>query len=143
MKNLLIGSVVALGTLLLTFRMMGGYPILFFHPPELLAVWFAPMGIVVSSYGFKRFSRTVLCVFCLAKPTASDRAVLKRWISATYAVGALSFLSGVILTFCVWDQGPMVVVGKFSAAICALVAAIVLAEVFIRSALSRIEAASD
>lgn len=62
--------------------MIGGNLMLFLHPPELLGVWFVPIGLIVSSFGFKRFSQASESTWFFAKPSTSDQVVLKRWIFA-------------------------------------------------------------
>lgn len=139
MIRLLIGSIISFGALYLALIWMGGRPVLYLHPPEIMVLLFAPVGLTISSFGAKRCYRTLLCVLGFESSDASDRVVLKRWISSTYAVGWLVFMGGVILTLARMDQHIMVLGANFSAALTAPMVAIVISEFFLRPALNRIE----
>ncbi len=136
MKNLILGSFIAITGLLLGTFMMGGSPMIYFHPAELVALVLAPLGITVSSFGLRRFWGAARCVLGKRDFSGPTITVLKRWISATYATGGLVFLMGLGLSFMYLNDPAFGY--RISASFSALIYSIAISELFLRSSLSKL-----
>jgi len=137
MVKLIIGSTVALGLLALSLLMSGASLWLYFHPTELIAVLLVPLGILISSFGVKHAFASFPVVLGIRAVEASDESVLKKWIIATYASGAVSLLAGIVLTLAFMSDGPVVIGHKIAAALCAPIYAVLFSEFILRPALVR------
>ncbi|MDQ8203850.1 hypothetical protein [Pelagicoccus sp. SDUM812003] len=137
MKHLSLGIPIAIGALLLALFSVGGRPILYFHPPELIAVLIAPLGLMISSFGPRRLWGAAQCSMGLKRANEEDCFVLEKWIKASYVVSFLTFLGGAVFILNLIDQGPVVAAFRFAAALCAPIYALLICEIVLRPALTR------
>ncbi|MCH6257004.1 hypothetical protein MLD52_10625 [Puniceicoccaceae bacterium K14] len=137
MARTFIGIVFALFGFILFFTMIGAQWGLFVHISEIVGVLIISIALLIATVGIKAFIKALNCVAGLRLAEDSDRAVLKRWITATYGAGLVVFLAGIISTLSVIDQGTMVLAYKTAAAISSLLIAGIVSEFFLRTALSR------
>lgn len=137
MIRFLIGTVLSIGLFWLSTAMFGAHVGLYIHIAETIAVSLIPIALTYSTFGRKRTVRAFLCSIGGRVSDEFDKVVLKRWIVSCYAISGLSFISGVVLTLSVIDQGPIVIAMKTSAALCAPLVAIIISEFFLRTAIGR------
>ena len=126
------------------FMLMSGNPLALLQIAEVFALIFAPLGIVILHYGYRRVRRTFsaaklfVCVPRGAYRSQDIIPVLNRWILATYLTSGATFLGVLVLISAHFDSPAIELVEHLAMGIVIFMWAFFICEAILRPLKTRI-----